>query len=90
MGNEYLAVLKATYDYEPQSEDEIAIKENQLLFLLDKSDDECVRLWPDRGTAHGLTYCRPAGGRSGSRPTRRMMRVRLASSRPPTSSPCVD
>lgn len=40
MGNEYLAVVKAAYDYAPQSEDEVAIKENQLLFLLDKSDDE--------------------------------------------------
>jgi hypothetical protein len=42
MADSYLAVLKAAYDYAPQSEDEIAIKENQLLFLLDKSDDECV------------------------------------------------
>ena len=39
-GEEYLAVLKASYDYEPQSEDEIAIKENQVVFLLEKTDDE--------------------------------------------------
>lgn len=39
-GEEYLAVLKASYDYEPQSEDEIAIKENQIVFLLEKIDDE--------------------------------------------------
>ena len=41
---EYLAVLKAAYDYEPQAdaEDEIAIKENQLLFLLERTDDEYV------------------------------------------------
>lgn len=39
-GEEYLAVLKASYDYEPQSEDEIAIKENQIAFLLEKTDDE--------------------------------------------------
>lgn len=39
-GEEYLAVLKASYDYEPQSEDEIAIKENQIVFLLEKPDDE--------------------------------------------------
>lgn len=39
-GEEYLAVLKASYDYEPQSEDEIAIKENQIVFLLEKTDDE--------------------------------------------------
>ena len=36
----YLAVLKAAYDYEPQSEDEIAIKEDQLLFLIERTDDE--------------------------------------------------
>lgn len=42
----YLAILKASYDYEPQSEDEVAIKEDQLLFLLDKTDDECVRRSP--------------------------------------------
>lgn len=42
----YLAVLRASYDYEPQpdAEDEIAIKEDQLLFLLEKTDDECVQL----------------------------------------------
>lgn len=39
---EYLAVLKASYDYEPQSDEEIAIKENQLLFLLERTDEECV------------------------------------------------
>ncbi|KAH7916094.1 hypothetical protein BJ138DRAFT_996415 [Hygrophoropsis aurantiaca] len=39
---EYLAVLKASYDYEPQadSEDEIAVKENQIVFLLEKTDDD--------------------------------------------------
>ncbi|KAI6164823.1 hypothetical protein EDD17DRAFT_1474079 [Pisolithus thermaeus] len=37
---EYLAVLKVAYDYEPQSEDEIAIKENQIVFLLEKTDDD--------------------------------------------------
>ena len=38
----YLAVLKATYDYEPQpdADDELAIKENQVLFLLERVDDE--------------------------------------------------
>jgi hypothetical protein len=38
----YLAILKASYDYEPQSDDEIAIKEDQLLLLLERVDDECV------------------------------------------------
>ncbi|EKM59126.1 uncharacterized protein PHACADRAFT_191439 [Phanerochaete carnosa HHB-10118-sp] len=39
---DYLAVLKAAYDYEPQAdaEDELAVKENQLLFLLERTDDE--------------------------------------------------
>ncbi|KAI0796812.1 hypothetical protein C8Q75DRAFT_802490 [Abortiporus biennis] len=38
----YLAVLKASYDYDPQpdAEDEIAVKENQVLFLLEKTDEE--------------------------------------------------
>jgi actin cytoskeleton-regulatory complex protein SLA1 len=38
----YLAVLKAAYDYDPQpeAEDEINIKENQTLLLLEKVDDE--------------------------------------------------
>ncbi|KAI1789509.1 hypothetical protein LXA43DRAFT_576611 [Ganoderma leucocontextum] len=38
----YLAVLKASYDYEPQADaaDEIAIKEDQLLFLLERTDSE--------------------------------------------------
>lgn len=39
----YLGVLKALYDYEPTSDDEVAIKENQLLFLIEKTDDEYVK-----------------------------------------------
>lgn len=39
---DYLAVLKASYDYEAQSEEEITIKEDQLLFLLERVDEECV------------------------------------------------
>ena len=45
----YLAVLKAAYDYEPTSEDEIAIKEDQILFLIERTDDEyvfCFFLYP--------------------------------------------
>ena len=41
---EYIAVLKASFDYTPQSEDEIEIKEDQLLLLIEKTDDECVSL----------------------------------------------
>ncbi|PFH46321.1 hypothetical protein AMATHDRAFT_7968 [Amanita thiersii Skay4041] len=36
----YLAVLKASYDYQPQSDDEVQIKENQILLLLDNTDDD--------------------------------------------------
>ncbi|KAF8655285.1 hypothetical protein AX16_003184 [Volvariella volvacea WC 439] len=36
----YLAILKASYDYQPQSDDEIAIKEDQLLFLKERTDDD--------------------------------------------------
>jgi hypothetical protein len=39
---QYIAVLKASYDYVPQSTDEIEIKEDQLLLLVEKADDECV------------------------------------------------
>lgn len=43
MSNSYLAVLKALYNYEtPQSEEELAIKEDQILFLLEKVDEEQV------------------------------------------------
>jgi len=36
----YLAVLKALYDYEPQSDDEIEIKEDQILLLVQRVDEE--------------------------------------------------
>jgi len=39
---QYLAVLKASYDYTPQSSDEIEIKEDQLHLLIEKTDNECV------------------------------------------------
>jgi hypothetical protein len=39
----YTSVLTALYDYTPDSsDDEVAIKEEQLLLLLDGSDDEWV------------------------------------------------
>ena len=44
---QYLAILKASYDYTPQSDDEIAIKQGQQLLLVEKVDDEYVlRLVP--------------------------------------------
>lgn len=36
----YLGVYKALYSYEAQGEDEVAIEEDQLVFVLDNSDDE--------------------------------------------------
>jgi hypothetical protein len=39
---DYLAVLKASYDYDPQGEDEVPMKEDQILFLLDRTDAESV------------------------------------------------
>jgi actin cytoskeleton-regulatory complex protein SLA1 len=54
MSSNYLAVLKALYDYEtPQSDDELAIKEDQLLFLLEKVDEEQVS--PQSGNYWFLT-----------------------------------
>lgn len=38
--NDYIGVLKASYKYEAQGDDEISIEEDQLLFLLDNSDEE--------------------------------------------------
>ncbi|TFK43561.1 hypothetical protein BDQ12DRAFT_675175 [Crucibulum laeve] len=38
--DKYLAILKASYDYAPQSDDEIPIKEDQLLYLLEKVDED--------------------------------------------------
>ncbi|ESK97599.1 cytoskeleton assembly control protein sla1 [Moniliophthora roreri MCA 2997] len=37
---DYLAVLKASYDYSPQSDDEIAIKEDQILLLIERVDED--------------------------------------------------
>lgn len=39
-GDEYIAIVKALYDYEPSSGDELAIKEDQVLFLVERTDDE--------------------------------------------------
>ena len=84
----YLLVLRASYDYEPQAdaEDEIAIKENQLLFLLERTDDECD--CPICAPSRGLTTC-PVGGRSKLNLSRRTRRDLRASFPLPTSSPYV-
>lgn len=75
---DYLAVLKAAYDYDPQpdADDEIAVKENQLLYLLERVDDEYVpRITPHLSAMPPSdTNPLPAGGRSRSRvkPKRKM------------------
>ncbi|KAI0040940.1 hypothetical protein FA95DRAFT_1549271 [Auriscalpium vulgare] len=53
---EYLSVLKASYDYAPQSEDEIEIKEDQILLLLEKTDEEWwkVKVKGDADSPSGL------------------------------------
>jgi hypothetical protein len=53
---EYVPVLKSSYDYVPRSKDEIEIKEDhdQLLLLVEKTDDECVHLLCSSGTS--LTF----------------------------------
>lgn len=60
MAEHYLQVLKASYDYEPQSEDEIAVKENQILFLKERVDDE----WVISCTMSPSSDRFPGGGRS--------------------------
>ncbi|KZV68150.1 hypothetical protein PENSPDRAFT_653484 [Peniophora sp. CONT] len=65
---EYLAVLKASYDYEPQSEDEVKIAEDQILFLLERVDDDWWKVKvkgasPDEEGPSGLVpaaYVEPA------------------------------
>ncbi|KAN0127650.1 hypothetical protein V8E53_004979 [Lactarius tabidus] len=39
---QYIAVLKASYDDFPQSTDEIEIKKSQFLLLVEKTDDDRV------------------------------------------------
>ncbi|TFK23805.1 SHD1-domain-containing protein [Coprinopsis marcescibilis] len=38
--NRYLAILKASYDYTPQYDDEIAVKGDQLLFLIERTYED--------------------------------------------------
>jgi hypothetical protein len=42
-----LGLYKALYDYEPQDpETELALTEDQAIYILDKEDPECVRRRP--------------------------------------------
>lgn len=36
----YVQVSKALYDYEARTEDELDIKENDILYVIDKEDDD--------------------------------------------------
>ncbi|KAF8591583.1 hypothetical protein K439DRAFT_1380627 [Ramaria rubella] len=56
---EYITVLKALYDYDPTSEDELAVKEGQLLFLVERPDDEWWKVKHKPDTQDGETS--PAG-----------------------------
>lgn len=87
-GDDYLAVLKAAYDYAPTSDDEIAIREDQLLFLKERVDDEYA-LPPYPLAACACSPPSPTvGGKSRSRATPRTMTRPSASCLPPTSSKC--
>ncbi|KAI0309926.1 hypothetical protein OF83DRAFT_1288379 [Amylostereum chailletii] len=65
---DYLGVLKASYDYAPQSDDEIQISEDQILLLIEKTDDDWWKVKikgdsPDEEGAVGLVpsaYVEPA------------------------------
>lgn len=37
----FLGIYKAIYDYEPQVEGELAIFEGDILYILEKSDEDC-------------------------------------------------
>lgn len=64
----YLAVLKASYDYAPQSNDELNIVEDQLLFLVERTDEDWWKVkikgeGADDNTPSGLVpsaYLEPA------------------------------
>ncbi|GBE79439.1 hypothetical protein SCP_0206380 [Sparassis crispa] len=60
----YLAVLKASYDYDPQpdAEEELTVKENQLLLLLERTDDDWwkVKIKPESQEEDGPSGLVPA------------------------------
>ncbi|KAL5527124.1 hypothetical protein ACEPAG_5915 [Sanghuangporus baumii] len=62
----YLGVLKALYDYSADSEEEISVKEDQILFLIERTDDDWWKVKPrdgDESNEGGLVpaaYVEPA------------------------------
>lgn len=88
--DKYLGVFKASYDYDPQpdAEDELTIKEGQLLFLLEQTDEECVRsrLRYLLASPHHTHALYSAGGRSRPSPILKKKRDSSDWCPPPTSS----
>ncbi|EJD00905.1 uncharacterized protein FOMMEDRAFT_141675 [Fomitiporia mediterranea MF3/22] len=68
--SQYLAVLRAAYDYTPDSAEEIAIKEDQILFLIERTDDDWWKVKPrdadesDEGGLVPAAYVEPAPHKS--------------------------
>jgi hypothetical protein len=58
---DYLAVLKASYSYEKQGDDEVTMEEGQLLLLVERPDAESAFL--PKCSVLVLTYVILAGGR---------------------------
>ena len=65
-------MLKASYEYAPQSDDEVKISEDQILLLLEKTDEEYVPASPLSVRARPHVWI--VGGRSRLRATRRTRR----------------
>ena len=87
----YLAVLKASYNYEPaaDAEDELPISEDQLLFLLERTDEEYVRdpLFLRLAPVLTISKIMVVGGKSRSRLTVRTKMGPRGSFPLPTSNP---
>lgn len=55
----FIGVVKALYDYEPQTDEELAIKEDDILYLLEKSDID--EWWTVKKRVIGLDAEEPTG-----------------------------
>lgn len=55
----FLGVYKAVYDYEPQGESELSIKEGDILFVLEKSGED--DWWRAKKKASGDDEDEPVG-----------------------------
>ncbi|CAR29498.1 ZYRO0G10098p [Zygosaccharomyces rouxii] len=55
----FIGVVKALYDYEPQTDEELAIKEDDILYLLEKSDVD--EWWTVKKRVIGLDAEEPTG-----------------------------